>query len=82
MEIIKSEGCTAYYTLIDQVDATECTPDKLKEACIKAISTIDNSNHLNYILNLVLEYSCSPKEHKQYYCEQCVDYNDTYTYEI
>lgn len=75
MEIVRSQGCTAYYTRVDGKDISELTNDKLRQLATVLFEKFYMSNEFgmfNFIENTLSdfgEYESDPDP-----CDQCGDY--------
>ena len=71
MKIIKSQGCTAFYTKIDDKDLGELSVEE-KESLLNRLIKIHNLYGIDATINMLLD-------HIEYegkdggYCEQCGD---------
>lgn len=72
MKIVKSEGCTAFYTSVDDRDLSELSKEE-KESLLAKLIKIHNIQGLDSTINLLLdniEYEGEDGGH----CDQCGDH--------
>jgi len=72
MKIIKSQGCTAFYTDIDGRELNELSKEE-KESLLARLIKICNMQGLDSTINLLLD-NIDYEGEDGGYCEQCGDY--------
>lgn len=80
MKIVKSEGCTNWYTRVDDIDLDNI-PNSNKYEILKKIIHNIPTIYLDEAINNLLD-SLEPTESYNYYCEQCNDTQYINTYEL
>lgn len=80
MKIVKSEGCTAWYTEIDGKRLEDFLPFEKEDIVRRLIENVSNLV-LDDIINSLIEHY-TPRSTKTIHCDQCNDYNEINTYEI
>lgn len=71
MKIIKSQGCTAFYTKIDDKDLDELSVEE-KEILLNKLIKIHNLYGIDTTINLLLDHIEYEREDGGY-CDQCGD---------
>lgn len=72
MKIVKSSGCTAYYTSIENKDLDELTSEEKEALCNRLFTIFKKSYGINDAINTLLdniEYDGESGGH----CDQCGD---------
>jgi len=72
MKIIKSSGCTAFYTDVDGVELNDLTEDAKKALLEKLIKIIHDKNGIENTINMLLD-SIDYEGEDGGYCDQCGD---------
>lgn len=71
MKIVKSSGCTAYYTRVDDVDLHDLSEDQQK-ALLERLLKISNLHGMPHTINLLLDHIEYDGESLGT-CDQCGD---------
>jgi hypothetical protein len=75
MEIVISQGCTAFYTLVDGVDINDMKPEELNifiDTLLTKLKTqiLENTVNLNSVIECFQYDEYNQDEHS---CDQCGD---------
>lgn len=72
MKIVKSSGCTAFYTRVDDRDLDELSDDE-KKALLDRLVKIHNLHGINSTINMLLD-NIEYEHEDGGYCDQCNDH--------